>query len=223
LVGRSPLLMENVTPGPLSISLQLDGYEPWTSDAVIQPGEMTRLSSTMQRQTGNLTLVSAQTGVSAEIFDQSGAKVFQGELPVHKQVLDVGTYEISFTKDKFIPLRKKIQMKPGYEIRLEDTLERKPGRVQIAHSGREPMEVFVDGKYLGKAGGGIAVDLPEGRHELALRTFQGEKILQIDVVADEVLEIPASVLEVDRRISLWGALGAMLFTGAVVFASEVAE
>jgi len=220
LMGQTPMLLDNVNPGTVGIAMRLDGYANFSTDVVVQPGERAKISAVLKRQTGKLTVVSSDADVHADILDAAGNLVGGLELPIHKQPLDAGEYQVVITRAKCFEDRHKIVIAPDEETRITADMRQKPGRISIAHSAQTPVDIFVDGRYLGKASG-LAVELPEGDHELFLRNYHGEKRMKLHVVADETLEIPASSLEVQKGLSLWSALGALLFTGAILLTAEV--
>jgi TolB-like protein len=220
VVGKTPLLIENVTPGNVNLFLRLDGYEVWSNELTVQPGEKVKVSPILRRLTGKLTVVTTDVGVKAEILTKQGGKVGSFALPIHKVTLDEGTYVVRMVKDKFFTHEETISISPDRDIRIEASLNRKPGRLSIARAAKTAVDVFVDGKYVGKAGG-LSKELPEGKHKLFLRNYHGEKSMDIDVVADETLEIPVETLSVGKGMPIWSALGAILLTGTILFLSEV--
>ncbi len=216
LAGPTPLLLENVPPGTASVELRLEGYAPWSKDVVVQPGEKVELSPALQRQTGKLTLVTAQSGVKAKVRAKDATQpLLEQELPCHKLTLDAGTYELTLSKPRHYSVTKLVEIVPDEETRLEETLNLKPGRLNFAKLGEAPVDVYIDGEYRGKANG-IQVELPEGPHEILLRNWFGEKKFSVQVVADEMLEVSTAELASGRRIPWWSALGALVISVPVI-------
>jgi len=212
LAGPTPLLLENVPPGSVSIEMRLEGYAPWTQDVVVQPGEKVELAPMLQRQTGKLTMVTAQNEVTATIRLRGDEQVLRSqELPCHKQVLDAGYYEITLSKPRHYSLTRVVEIRPDEETRLEEQLQLKPGRLTFAKVGEAPVDVFIDGDYRGKANG-IQVELPEGSHDILLRNWFGEKKFTVQVKADESLDVSSAELAQGRSIPWWSALGALCIT-----------
>jgi len=220
LVGQSPLLIDNVTPGMVGLFLRAKGYSTWSQDVQVQPGEKVKLAPQLDRQTGKLTLVTGLSGTKAVITDANNVQVADVELPIFKRILDEGQYKIVVTKDKYYPESLAVNIAADKEVRNEFVMKLKPGRISIAHAAETPVDVFVDGVYKGKAGG-LAVEVQEGKHQLFLRNFHGEKNMQIEVGADQTVEIPVSSLQVERGLSWWSALAAVLLAGAILIAAEV--
>jgi len=221
LAGPTPLLLENVPPGSVNVEMRLEGYAPWTQDIVVQPGERADLSPTLQRQTGKLTLVTSQEGVTASIRPRGSkeAVITQG-LPCHKLSLDAGFYEITLSKPRHYSKKREVEIRPDEETRLEQDLTLKPGRLTFAKVGEAPVDVFIDGEYHGKANG-IQVELPEGNHEILLRNWFGEKKFTVDVKADATLDVSSAELADSRSIPWWSALGALLITLPILFAGGI--
>lgn len=214
--GLSPLLLDNVPPGTVNVDLRIDGYAPYVQDIVVQPGERATVNLALRRQTGKLTLVTAQTDVVATLYAEGqDSAVLSQPLPFHKQPLDVGNYRLVLSKVRHYPETLQVAIASDEEARLEATLRLKPARISFAKSGDAPVDVFIDGEYRGKANG-IQVELPEGRHEILMRNWFGEKHVTIDVKADQLLEIAAPELASGRSVPWWGALGALLLILPIV-------
>lgn len=221
LVGKAPLLLENVPPGVSVVSLRLDGYTSWSGEINVQPGEKVKLSQQLDRQYGKLTVVSVMDDIKAELLDREGNIILKLlDLPTHKLPVDEGEYVLRVSKNQYFTQDYPVRIAPDEEFRIEVVLKRKPGKISIAQAAQTPVDVFVDGNYLGKAGG-LAVELPEGKHRVFLRNYHGEKSMVVTIVADQTVEIPASSLQVQRGLPWWSALGALLLSAAILTAAEV--
>lgn len=217
LAGPTPLLLENVPPGSVNVEVRLEGYANWSQDVVVQPGEKVDLQPMLQRQTGKLTIVTEQEDVVATLrLRGSQEDLHSQKLPFHKQVLDAGFYEVTLSKPRHYPHTEVVEIRPDEETRLEHNLRLKPGRLSFAKVGEAPVDVFIDGEYHGKANG-ILVELPQGAHEILLRNWFGEKKFNVQVKADELLDVSSAELAAGRSIPWWSALGALLVAGPILF------
>lgn len=219
LAGVTPLLLENVKPGSMRLSMEKPGYKEWNETVVVKPGEQTHVSKTLQRQTGKVTLVSVMKGLDARILNADKQVVLQQKIPFHKHALNAGTYSLEVSQDKYFTKTIELKISPDQETRLEVELERKPGKLVIAQAKETPVDLFIDSVYKGKAGG-LEMMLPEGEHQVLLRGHHGEKNMTIQIVADETVTIPASSLQVDRHLPWYSALAATFLIGLIVFSSE---
>jgi len=215
-MGITPILLENVNPGIVSINLRLNGYSQHREDVKILPGKKTGVYANMSRQTGKLTVVSSQQGLSVKIEGESNSSL---EAPFHKQILNAGEYKVTVSKPKYYDKIYPITIKPDEEFRLSTELDLKPGRISFVNAGKTPTDVFINNYYRGKASG-MSLEVPEGEHEILLRNWFSEKKFKVQIQADETEEI--SLLEFTRNASFswWGALGAALIAIPVYIAGQ---
>ncbi|MDR0517416.1 MAG: PEGA domain-containing protein [Fibromonadaceae bacterium] len=214
-MGSTPLLLENIKPGTASITMILNGYSDYQEEAKILPGKKTELNANMIRQTGKLTIVSKQHGLSVQIEGEGESKK-TFEAPFHKQTLNAGAYKATISKPQFHDAIRFIKIKPDEELRLETELELKPGRVSFVNAGSMPTDVFVDGEYKGKASG-MNLELPEGEHAILLRNWFNEKQWNIKINADKTEEISLEEFVQNSSFSWWGAIGAVLIALPIYF------
>jgi serine/threonine-protein kinase len=48
--GTAPIQLVDIAPGPHTVRLDLDGYRPWTTTVTVKPGERTRVTASLERQ-----------------------------------------------------------------------------------------------------------------------------------------------------------------------------
>jgi TolB-like protein len=213
-MGNTPLLLENIRPGTAPITVKLPGYSDYQEDAKVLPGKKTEMSANMIRQTGKLTIVSPQHGLSVQI---EGESKMSFEAPFHKQTLNAGKYQVTISKPQYYNAVYSISIDPDEEFRLETELTLKPGRISFINTGNAPTDVFVNGEYKGKASG-MNLELPEGEHAILLRNWFNEKQWKTHVHADKTEEISLEEFVRNSAFSWWGAIGAVLIAIPVYFA-----
>jgi len=215
-MGITPILLENVSPGIVSVNLRLNGYSSHKEDVKILPGKKTGIYANMSRQIGKLTVVSSQHELSVKIEGESNSSF---EAPFHKQALNVGEYKITVSKPKYYDKIYTVTIKPDEEFRLSTELDLKPGKISFVNAGKTPTDVFINNEYRGKASG-MNLEVPEGEHEVLLRNWFGEKKFKIQIQADKIEEISLQEFTQKSSFSWWGALGAALIAIPVYIAGQ---
>jgi len=215
-MGMTPILLENINPGIVPVTLLLDGHFEYEEKAKILPGKKTEISASIKRQTGKLTLVSSQHGLSVKIEGENNLSL---EAPFHKQTLNAGEYKVTVSKPKYYDYVYAVTIKPEEEFRLSAELKLKPGKISFTNAGKTPTDVFIDKEYKGKASG-MNLEVPEGEHEILLRNWFSEKKFKIQIQADKTEEISLQEFTQNRSFSWWGALGAALIAIPVYVAGQ---
>jgi len=215
-MGLTPLLLENINPGTLPVTLRLDGYSEHKDGVRILSGAKTEINANMNRQTGKLTVVSSQHDISINIAGESNLSL---EAPFHKHLLNVGMYELTVSKPRYYDKKYSIIIKPDEEYRLETELVLKPGRISFVKAGEIPTDVFINNEYKGKASG-MSLETPEGEHEIILRNWFNEKKLKVNIHADKTEEISLQEFAQNSSFSWWGALGAALIAIPIYLAGQ---
>jgi hypothetical protein len=222
-MGMTPILLENITPGMALVTLRLKGYDESEGKVKILPGRKTETFFSMSRQTGKLTVVSSQHGLSVKIENESNPSLDVPsflEAPFHKQTLNAGVYKITVSKPSYHDnVYSGIVIKPEEEFRLETELSLKPGKISFIKAGQVPTDIFIDKEYKGKASG-MNLEVPEGEHEILLRNWFIEKKFKIQIKADETEEISLQEFTQNSSLSWWGALCAALIAIPVYIAGQ---
>jgi len=215
-MGVTPILLENINPGIVSISLQLNGYSQYGENVKVLPGKKTAVYANMSRQTGKLTIVSSQHELQVKIEGDSNTSL---AAPFHKQVLNAGEYKITVSKPKYYDNTYSITIKPDVEFRLSTELKLKPGKISFVNAGKIPTDVFINEKYKGKASG-MNLEVPEGEHEVLLRNWFSEKKFKVQIQADKTEEISLQEFTQNSSFSWLGALGAALIAIPIYIAGQ---
>jgi len=205
-MGVTPLLLENVTPGTTSIALRLKGYSDHKETVRILPGKKAEVNAAINRQTGKLTMVSEQHGLSVKIKGEGEITL---DAPFHKYTLNAGQYQITVSKPKYYDNVYTVIIKPDEEYRLETELALKPGRISFVEAGKIPTDVFINNEYKGKSSK-MTLELPEGEHEILVRNWFHEKRWKIQIYADKTEEISLQEFAQNSSFSWWGVLAAAL-------------
>ncbi|MDR2580435.1 MAG: PEGA domain-containing protein [Fibromonadaceae bacterium] len=215
-MGLAPLLLENVKPGTTPVALRLKDFSEHRENANILPGRKTEINTSMNRQTGRLTIVSSQHGLSVKIAGESETVL---EAPFHKQILNAGEYKLTISKPRYHDNTYFITIKPDEEFRFETELKLKPGRISFVKADQIPTDVFINNEYKGKASG-MNLEIPEGEHEILLRNWFSEKKWRVQINADETETISLQEFTQNSSFSWWGALGAVLIAIPIYFAGQ---
>jgi TolB-like protein len=189
-VGKTPLLLENIPPGSAAVYLQLEGYEPKHESVQIKPGEKQSLEYKLDRLRGKLTVVGSLSGLTAKILDVNEKELMQQELPFHKMDLDADSYWLVVEKDQFYPVKYSLKILPNQENRVEIEMKEKPAVLHFTRTSRTPADVFIDGVYAGKADG-MKAEVLRGKHQIVLRDYYKDHILQVDLQPNEQKTISA--------------------------------
>ncbi|MCL2261056.1 MAG: PEGA domain-containing protein [Fibromonadales bacterium] len=215
-MGVTPLLLENVTPGTVSVALQLKGHFDHKETVRVLPGKKAEVNAAINRQTGKLTMVSEQRDLSVKIKGETEITL---EAPFHKHTLNAGQYQVTVSKPKYYDNVYSITIQPDQEYRLATELSLKPGRISFVEAGKIPTDVFINNEYKGKSGK-MTLELPEGEHEILVRNWFHEKRWKIQIYADKTEEISLQEFAQNSSFSWWGVLAAALIAIPAYIAGE---
>ncbi|HXE43283.1 MAG TPA: PEGA domain-containing protein [Candidatus Baltobacteraceae bacterium] len=110
---ESPAVFKSLKLGKHSVSISLDGYEPFTGEIEIKENDIMPLDKTLIRSKGTLTLSTTPKGVSYTV--SGGAEVesrtdLTGTTPATLENLPTGDYQVQFQRDGWPVSIKSIQV-----------------------------------------------------------------------------------------------------------------
>lgn len=185
-IGIAPVTIDNVPPGTHPVRLEMPGRTVIRDAVTVRPGEEIAWSGSPVLLKGVLTVVPATDSVQVRIFSR-GRLVQASSAPFHRKEMDIGDYEIEFSRPLHDTVRAMASVRENRETRLEPRLAEKMARLRVA-TAQSPADVWVDGVYAGRAGR-AAVDLPKGRHEVRWSGYFSDGTDSVTLAPDERREI----------------------------------
>ncbi len=187
-MGPTPLVLKNVKPGTYSIALSLQNYATKKEQVTVKPGQNNSLSFDLQKLQGTLTVIADKSGAVATITRQNQEPVTKS-LPIHQLPLDIGLYQITVSKSRYLDIEQPIRLRANKEMELNLKMEEKPGTLKISGNTFPNTDVFIDGKYMGKT---INFDprVNKGGHNVQLANYFFRQDTLIQVESDGIAEVP---------------------------------
>jgi hypothetical protein len=214
LVGATPVIIDDLSPGQYTILIQKDGYEPFeTASVVVSSGNTTPVEAVLEMSppsgtSGSLDITSIPAGAKVYLDD-----VYQGKTSLLITNLDPGAYMLRLEKEGYNAWYQGITIVAGETNFINAPLTPTPTTnptvtltpTPIMATGgvfvvSEPTAtVFIDGVERGRSNEAID-DVPAGVHNITL--FKPGYISQSIMV-----NIPAARVTVTRKVILEAGTG----------------
>ncbi|MBW8886841.1 MAG: PEGA domain-containing protein [Fibrobacteres bacterium] len=208
--GKTPLKVDKVEPGKVSVEISSGGYRPFQETYSVKPSDTIIIKEDLKLQTGLLTVVSTPRVVRVRL-DDGGTIRDLGRTPVVKESLNIGHYKLLLDMDDYYSKETPIDIVTDEETREEVKLDQKPGHLQIVS---EPhTEILVDGAFRGYTPAD-PVALPEGEYTVTLNSFHGTSIGKVSVSADHDTALHRGFAK--SKTYLLGALFFVASMGALI-------
>ena len=123
--GTTPVRVERVPRGIVTVTLKLNGYEDLTRELTITPGDTQNLSVKMKGRPTRLTIVSIPEKARVYVDDQ-----FQGRSPVSVSV-EGGSHRVRAELPGYAPLSRSVTVENGDDVTEEFRLQSVLGRLEI--------------------------------------------------------------------------------------------
>ncbi len=169
--GRTPLRLERLPRGEVSLELTYPGFKPYQRTLLLRAGEVLELDIPLEPQPGALQVRSMPTGARLYLNDE-----YQGESPKRIEGLEPGRYRIRAELRGYEPDARTVTIAPAETSSEEFRLRRNSGTLMIV---TEPagVEVFVDGTSYGLT---EAAETGEVSRPLRIDYIeQGERVIQL--------------------------------------------
>lgn len=186
-MGVTPLVVDNVVPGTVSIRVEKPQYSTLRDVVAVKPGAQASFAAPLSRLTGRLTVVPSIDSVKVVVREASGRTVEERMAPFHQLDLDIGEYDVELSRPLHVTQMRRVGVRDDQETRLEPKLQEKTATLSV-ESPESAADVWVDGVYLGKAAP-AKVELPKGKHAVATAGFFGDSRKEIELKADEKRQV----------------------------------
>jgi tRNA A-37 threonylcarbamoyl transferase component Bud32 len=182
--GPTPATLE-VTPGTVTLHLELAGFEPYVDEKVrVEPGQTLRLHLTLTPARARLAVETEPTEVDVSLDGEE-----LGRTPLARRDLAPRkNARLRLSKSGYLPLTVPVELIGGEEARVFRALRPAPtpmGSVTLTaedDGGPSWGDVFLGGKKIGEAGvGARPIVLPAGGHKLKVVNPQTGKTATVDV------------------------------------------
>jgi hypothetical protein len=191
---RSPSAFEDLAPGPATIQVSLDGYDPQTLTASIEPNKLTSFGHIkLERSKGALLISSQPDGLTYELRSRANPlEVTRGVTPIHAAELPTGEYDITVSRDGWPTQRQSIT------VRSHDSHEAKfafTGGTVTLTSEPPGADVLEEGAVIGQTPLTVP-DLKPGAYRYTVSMTGYEPVnLEANVAPGEPTELPPVVLK----------------------------
>ena len=189
--GTTPCTVARIPSGDSSLTLELEGFEPYSEALKLSAGESQTVTAVLKSIPSNLTIVSIPAGARIYVDNQ-----FRGKSPVKLERLQPNTYRIRAELPSHDMLIRNVAVSRAQDVIEEFRLKRNAGDLRIT---TEPagVDVLLDGKRVGTTAAGtnktdtisepLAVKLiPAGAHVITLTKVGFYTAKQkLDIVRDE--------------------------------------
>jgi TolB-like protein len=118
-VKQVPVTLTHLNPGPHTVLIGKDGYEPYEEKVMVIRGASLEVHAVLQ--------AAARTGAIQVTGKPEGAKVYLngyyvGTVPVELQDIEPGTYKIKIVQDGYAAWERSLDVKPGKKASADATL-----------------------------------------------------------------------------------------------------
>jgi len=172
--GKTPIVINNVSPGRYQVQLRLSGYKDYVSFVDVYAGQVSTYNFTLVPLPATLNIFSNPS--SADVYING---VYKGKTPLSLTDLSSGTYNVKISLSGYEEYNETVYLAPGDLKQINVTL--KPmnlGEVYI-DSNPKGAKVFIDGVYKGITP--LNLTLIEGRYKLTL-SLDGYVDLNTDIL-----------------------------------------
>jgi hypothetical protein len=153
--GTAPLMIEEVQPGEVTVSVSKDGYETYEQTMEVESLKSYEVAATLKSAPSILSIRTEPAGAQVIIGDK-----VVGVTPLNLQDLEDGSHEVTVSLEGYADQSQTIVLEPNMHERLEFTLEQDSGTLELI---TEPalVKVFLDGTLYG------TTELKEGSDAIA--------------------------------------------------------
>jgi len=185
-IGSAPVVIDNIVPGTHPVRLEMPGRTVVRDAVTIRPGEEAAWSGAPTLLKGALTVVPMTDSVFVRIFSK-GRVIAALPAPFHKREMDIGDYEIEYSRCLHDTARVLVSIRESKETRSEPSLREKTARLRVG-TAQAPADVWVDGAYMGRTGRAEA-DLAKGSHAVRWSGYFSQGTDSVSLVPDERRDI----------------------------------
>ena len=161
LVGNTPLQAAPLAAGRHRITVELDKYETYNADVIVQAGSVTPLNIQLRDQPSSVVITTAPPGAQAMILEPAP----RGLGPCNPCVapLPAGRYKLRVTQTGFQPKEIEFVKRPAETLKLNVTLVSTQSSGQLlVDTNVQGAQVRVNGQLVGQAPMAMPIDLPSG-------------------------------------------------------------
>lgn len=187
LVGRTPLLLENIIPGTYNALIEKDDYQEVSQTVVVRPSERHQVTASLEKQMGKMTIVNDLEECTAQVY-RGDSLIDSFALPIHKKELEIGSYRVEVKRPSYFPIIKNVNIINKQESRLEVSMVKKPGTLQIKQTRLHAADMYYDGEYQGKVSE-RSQELKEGQYEILVDDFFHTQKQSVTIEADKKTEL----------------------------------
>lgn len=161
-VGQTPMVLPELSSGPVQVQLRLDRYDPLSTVVEVRDGQTTELHPALVADFGELVLTGAPQGATITV---NGRRA--GEAPLGPQIVDPGPVDVVVSAAHRLPWTGHGVITRGQTLSLAvPALDVQKGSLSLISEPRGA-EVLLDGARVGTTPLTLD-DLPAGAHQVEL-------------------------------------------------------
>jgi hypothetical protein len=208
----TPYTFANITPGWTTVTLSLDGYQNWTTQVYVRPGENEYVYGSLTpnykpNDTGSITINSQPSGALIQLITPAGLFVGSSIVtPYTYTNVPVGISSVTVTMAGYHDWSSNIKVTPGQNTTVNAILTpiETKGSIYIT-SSPSGAAIGLDGQWWGtyRTTPNTIADITPGHHVLQI-AMEGYQIWSttVDVDAGETAYIQATLIPEDMHGSL---------------------
>lgn len=147
-LGRTPLELSDLPPGPYTFSLEMDGFVSQENTVEVRHGEVVQATGIeLARQTGQLVVESQPAGIRFRVEESGESSVLhEGTTPMTFEAIPVGSYRILFEREEWPNFTRPARIQHGEATAVR--MEYPEGRLML-NSTPSGAEVLVEERVIG--------------------------------------------------------------------------
>jgi len=142
LIGKTPLVYDQIQAGKANVSISLKGYRSYSKKMKFEASKAYTITTTLRPLPAGLTILSTPKNARVLLDGK-----FVGKTPLTIEKISTGTHQITARLPGYARQKKTIQLQPDAKQSVEFTLVKDSGTLVV---DTEPanVEIYVDGRHV---------------------------------------------------------------------------
>lgn len=143
LVGNTPLVLTNITPGAHTIQIRLSGWEEWSSTTTAVRGATTQVIANLKHAVYGLSITSTPSGATITLDG-----MVKGVTPLTVTGLKPRNYDLVISLKGYAPIERMVDLSDAAQTAQDFSLREAFGKISIT-SNPTGADVSLDGTSYG--------------------------------------------------------------------------
>lgn len=193
-------LTQDVLPGTRTVTVRMDGFNPYTTKVTVDSGQRKDVQATLQstQPAGAIQVTTSPSGAAVTLDGldpQTAPHTYQNVAP--------GTHTLAATLDGYEPLAQSVTVQSGVTAQATLTLTQSASTVGSLHVTSTPSgaDIYLDGVYRGYTPSTIG-GLAPGNHNILLRLsgYQDYLSTTTTIYAGQTTELPVTLTALSSTV-----------------------